>query len=452
MLTAILYLLIPGLWGVNLLPQSWLSAIAYAAVREPAAEMTMSLPEGALPFAPGGQKQESQENPDAPEEDQVGNPDIPEDGSEENSANPEETPEENPNTQDEIHMQEEIPKEDPGVSEGSPDQNPGAVQEDPMAILDIAAEKPEAEAENAPAGRDNPIWNKAPVLWGTAAGIVILAALITLLCLRRLRGKRAVSLLSTKDGGRMNQGIDIANIQGIGAREEQQDSFGVTDVRNLRKGVFAVVADGMGGIDNGEEISRLVTSYMVNSFLSLPDGAYDPVTLLLSMVYGAQNKARAFIEQHGKSLSGSTLVAMVIKNYALYFVSVGDSRICLLRGGALIQLNREHNCALSLDEKAMRGEISLAEARNDPERLALTSFIGLDGQLQIDINTTPLQLMSNDRVILMSDGVFGVLSEDEIVKAASLPSLQDAGAALEQAVCLKNRPCQDNFTAIIIGI
>jgi len=291
------------------------------------------------------------------------------------------------------------------------------------------------------AAETNPWLHNPLILWGGVAGLLTLGVLITLLCLRRSRGKTAAFI---KDG------MQIANIQGIGAREEQQDSFGVTDVRDVSKGVFAVVADGMGGIANGSQISRLATARMLSAFQALPHGDHDPAALLLGMVFEAQDKARAFIERQGNIMSGSTVVAVIIRNGELYFVSVGDSRICLLRGGALIVLNREHNCATYLDEQAARGEISLAEARNNPKRMALTSFIGLDGQLQIDSNTMPLQLMSGDRVILMSDGVFGTLTEDELVQAASMPSVQIAGAAVERMIRAKNRLNQDNFTAIII--
>jgi len=239
-------------------------------------------------------------------------------------------------------------------------------------------------------------------------------------------------------------GIQIANIQGVGQRENQQDSFAVTDVHDFGRGVCAVVADGIGGAAYGAEISRIVTSHLIGVFQSSATAAYDPGPLLTKMVLSAQNEARGFIKQNGNQIGGSTVVAAIVKNGGLNFASVGDSRVCLLRGGGIIQLNREHVCGT-------QEETTITATRSEQQRGSLTSFIGLDGSLQIDCNVNPIRLIQGDRLILMSDGVFGVLSDEEIVETAGMPEIQMAGTMLEQHVKAKADPYQDNYTAIIMG-
>ena len=411
-LTAMFLVLLFGLGAMGIFEVDHLSSVAYAALEDNIDDdLSATLPEGSIPLRPGGKTPISEENP---------KPAI---------KIPAKT----------LQQEDETPVDIPENGIESSAENLSSLEE---------TSEPVAETIFVTLIAKITYYSRKPyILWGTTVGIVAVGLFIMLLCLRRSRSKPFAS----KPAMQVKESIQIANIQGIGAREEQQDSFGVTDVMNLNKGVFAVVADGMGGVANGMEISRAITSNMLNIFQSFPSDAYDPVTMLLGMVTDTQEKVRMLIEQHGNELSGSTVVAAIINNDSLHFVSVGDSRIYLWRGDALVLLNREHNCATYLDEQAARGEISLAEARNTPQRAALTSFIGLDGHLQIDNNATPVKLKGGDRVVLMSDGVFATLSEDELADALSNPSIYAAGSALENAVIAKNNQNQDNFTAVIIG-
>lgn len=308
--------------------------------------------------------------------------------------------------------------------------------------------------EDSPDGAGDGFFFEPAVLWvgGLVLGIIITVAAFALI--RLWRGTPAKNASPRRRPRRRTMRKDqimAANIQGIGKRGSQEDSFGVTDISDIAKGVFAVVADGMGGMSNGAEISNITTSHMLHEFKSSPPLA-DPPAFLLSAVSNVQNAVRSFItSQRGNELSGSTVVAIIVKNNALYFLSVGDSRIYLLRGDSLIQLNREHTCAAKLDEQAARGEISLTEAKNDPQRNALTSYIGIDGRLQSDCNPKPIHIKKGDRVLLMSDGVFDTLEEEELTRTAMTGNVFEAGAAIEFAINAKNKPNQDNYTAILLA-
>ena len=141
-----------------------------------------------------------------------------------------------------------------------------------------------------------------------------------------------------------------------------------------------------------------------------------------------------------------------IKNGELYYSSVGDSSVSLLRNGVLTQLNREHTLKIELDEKAARGEISFEEAQSDSQRNALTSYIGIDGELQRDYNSEAIGVLPGDRLLLMTDGVFGTVSNEEIAAIVSGSDIYNAGIMLENAIVQKGKPNQDNYTAIILKI
>lgn len=244
--------------------------------------------------------------------------------------------------------------------------------------------------------------------------------------------------------------ILIGNAHHIGNREEQQDSFGVSDLSNealLReKGLLAVVADGMGGLDNGAEISSIVTQSMLHGFAQQP-GRVDPAYRLLALV----EDANARVNQHldGSTGSGSTVVATLIHQGKLLLISVGDSRIYLHRNGVLLQLNREHVYGAELDGRAARGEMLYADALGDRQRKALTSYIGMGGLAAIDRTISPIVLCDGDKILLMTDGVYGTLADDEIATHMGLPAYE-AAAKVETAVLEKQRKYQDNFTLIVL--
>jgi len=252
---------------------------------------------------------------------------------------------------------------------------------------------------------------------------------------------------------KMNFGQDhpvlIGNMHHIGARESQQDSFGISDVSNAglceRKGVFGVVADGMGGMADGGEVSNIVTHTMLQYFNETnPSG--QPELDLLNMLFAANDNVNRYIA--GRKKGGSTVVAVILNARKLYWVAVGDSRIYLIRNGALIQVNREHIYAVELDEKAATGEISWEAAASNPKRAALTSYLGMETPEKIDRNIRPMQLLTGDLVLLMSDGVFGVLSDDEILESMMFGP-QKSAETLQEKVLAKQNTNQDNFTTVI---
>ena len=232
----------------------------------------------------------------------------------------------------------------------------------------------------------------------------------------------------------------------VGARDNQQDSYCVC---GGEKEALAVVADGMGGLANGAEISGIVTYVFKEDFDRLRN-AQIPEAALMNMVSTANEQACSFIKTSGGEMSGSTVVAVYVKGDELYFIAVGDSRIYLMREGGLIQVNREHIYAYELDSMVINGLMSMENALNNRERKSLTSYIGMGELRLVDRNLEPIRLKAGDRVLIASDGVFGTLHSEEMISALLLDDAQSAVEALLDLVEEKAKVRQDNATAVVL--
>ncbi|MCD8145805.1 MAG: serine/threonine-protein phosphatase [Clostridiales bacterium] len=290
-------------------------------------------------------------------------------------------------------------------------------------------------------------------------GVALLLAIVAVVCCLRRRRKEPEPVASEEEPPEAAQLLktelpkafspQVGKLHAQGSREGQQDCFSATPEElysNL--GLLAVVADGMGGLENGDEVSQTAVTAIVEGFYAsqTPDPAQE-LLQLLSSANGAVNRMLG-LERIGQC--GSTVVIGLLKNERFYFLSVGDSRIYLYRDGVLMQLNREHIYRRELELWAVNGEGTLTEARTHPRAAGLTSFLGM-GQLRyLDQPDAPVEARPGDRFVLMSDGVYNALPQDELCRALELDTAQAAADALGQAVEGKSWPGQDNYTALII--
>jgi protein phosphatase len=246
------------------------------------------------------------------------------------------------------------------------------------------------------------------------------------------------------------------NAQWIGRRAEQQDAFGFTGFDQAyflaHAGVLAVLADGMGGMSNGREASRLAVQGMLESYRekrpdeSIPDALMRGLEVANTAVY------ELACASAGEGNVGTTLVAAAVHGEHLYWVAAGDSRLYLYRGadGSLTQCTQDHNYGNELLLQVVDGELSRDEIENHPDRGALTSFLGMAEIPKVDCNLHPLPLTPGDRLLLCSDGIHGVLSEAEM-KQLLTADAQPAADALITAVEAKAMDAQDNATAVVVA-
>ena len=258
------------------------------------------------------------------------------------------------------------------------------------------------------------------------------------LALRRLR-EPAAPIVS----------VAVGKVHGQGARDYQQDSFGISDPSRLQShGILAVVADGMGGLQHGDKISAAVVETILDGFL-YSQGQGTPEQALLTLTQWAVQKVNGILGPGQYRSSGSTLAMGLIKDNVFSFVNIGDSRICLCRNGCLIQLTREHDFKQTLALQAVNGEIPLQDVYTDKRKDGLVSFLGMGPLEQLDLPAGPLALRPGDQLLLMSDGVYNALSDQELLKALGAGS--NAPQALEAAILQKGYQNQDNYTAVILA-
>lgn len=246
------------------------------------------------------------------------------------------------------------------------------------------------------------------------------------------------------------------NAQDIGSRTEQQDAFGFSDISDEefsnKYGVLAVLADGMGGLAGGKEASQLAVQTFLRHYLYSTSSTFIPERLVSALKAANEAVLQFASENEVEGNIGTTFVATVIFNQQLYWLSVGDSRIYLKQGESLIQLTTDHNYGMELDEKAANGEITLEAAATDHQRESLTSFLGLERLERTDVAIDPIPLHKGDYIILCSDGLYGSLTNHEMIEICSSCTTQAAAEKLVEVAVSKNKPYQDNATVALLTI
>lgn len=242
----------------------------------------------------------------------------------------------------------------------------------------------------------------------------------------------------------------VANLQGIGTRERQEDSFAfanaldVTEMR--RKGLFAIVADGMGGLSNGKLVSDACVKSILAGFSEMDREGSLPQQLR-DCVLSTSEQLYAQFQGDG----GTTLVGALIFQENLHWISVGDSYIYLKRGDGLYRLNREQNLRTQMYLELIRsGDLDPTEADRDPDGPRLSEFLGRDALTDIDQSLLPLPLENGDRLLLCSDGVAGGLSEAAILACLGAERPDEACRRLETEIKALEWVHQDNYTALVI--
>ena len=240
----------------------------------------------------------------------------------------------------------------------------------------------------------------------------------------------------------------VGKLHNIGRRKGQQDSLGLTEYNG---GTLAIVADGMGGLADGDRVSQKIVMTLLQDSANLTGPSRD--NRLYEMVAHANREVNHMLGPEGLYKSGSTLLAVMAEKDGFHWATVGDSHIYLYRAGKLLLLNREHVYEAELIQKAINGENSFEEAKTNPKKSGLTSFIGMGNLKYIDGSIDKVSSGEGDWILLMSDGVFNTVPEPDMCRLLNeAPSAKIAAERLEQEVLRRQNPRQDNFTAIILEL
>jgi PPM family protein phosphatase len=262
---------------------------------------------------------------------------------------------------------------------------------------------------------------------------------------------------------KVRAGIEVSSQSDIGCvRNNNEDSFGYwepeDDQQFLRKGRLAVVADGMGGYEGGQEASRLAVETLVAVYRDF--GGDDPRAALVEALQAAHDQIREYSFSHPELRGmGTTCTAAAIvrrthdsahgaPNYdALYYVHVGDTRLYLIRDGRITRVTRDHSYVGRLVEAGM---ISPEEAEHHPQRNILTAALGTNPDLIMDSPEQPEPLRLEDVLLICTDGLWGQVRDSEILAAVKNGSAEQAGRQLIQLARERGGP--DNITVEILRL
>jgi len=228
-------------------------------------------------------------------------------------------------------------------------------------------------------------------------------------------------------------------------RSENQDFGTYTTPREEQVshpgGRLLIVADGMGGHRGGATASKLAAETVKAQYL---DSETTDVALALRDSLARAN-ARIFSEaQSNPDLRGmgTTTSVLAVRNGHGWFAHVGDSRIYRVRDGSIEQLTDDHSLVATM---VREGLLTRQEAETHPRRNVLQRSIGVAEEVEIDVRG-PFDLCAGDVFILCSDGLHGVVKEQELRDIAALPIEEAADEFIKRAL---SRGAPDNVTVIV---
>jgi len=260
---------------------------------------------------------------------------------------------------------------------------------------------------------------------------------------------------------KVRAGIEVSSQSDIGCqRQTNEDSFGYwepeDDQQFRRKGRLAVVADGMGGYEGGQEASRLAVETLVAVYRDF--GGDDPQQALVEALQAAHEQVRRYSFAHPELRGmGTTCTAAAIvrgahggaEYDALYYVHIGDTRLYLIRDGQITRLTRDHSYVGRLVEAGM---ISPQEAEHHPQRNILTAALGTNPDLIMDSPGHPEPLRPEDVLLICSDGLWGQVRDSEMLDAVEKENKSVAQAGRELIGLARERGGPDNITVEILRL
>jgi PPM family protein phosphatase len=253
----------------------------------------------------------------------------------------------------------------------------------------------------------------------------------------------------TVDCSKTKPGIEMASLSDVGRqRANNEDSYLYwepdSDQEFTRKGRLAVVADGMGGYEGGQEASRLA----VETVRDVYDGGFDgdPQKTLIAAFVAAHDKIQNYAVTHPQFQGmGTTCTGFSIVGARLYFAHVGDSRLYKVHGDKISRLTRDHSYVSRLVEN---GIVRSEDAESHPQRHILTAALGSGKEIDPDFPAHPVILDDGDHLILCTDGLWSVVGEQDIAAVARSSSPADSCRILIQMALDRGGP--DNVTAMVL--
>lgn len=241
-------------------------------------------------------------------------------------------------------------------------------------------------------------------------------------------------------------------------RPVNEDNFSINGIIGLTEGsrrslcgpgmgepLLCAVFDGTGGEVAGVAASRLAAEYATWLYTNLKQSPFDRERLVNHFV----SECNAYIIEKLYSMNGrrgaATFVMAIISSGKLYAYSLGDSRLYLYTGGRMYQITDDHTVAM---ENFREGIITREQAQHSPDRHKLTAFLGIEPASAANPQKyEPVNLAKGDRLLLCTDGLYSMLSDDEISGVIASEEEDPACKLINMAVA---RGGKDNITCTVI--
>jgi protein phosphatase len=254
-----------------------------------------------------------------------------------------------------------------------------------------------------------------------------------------------------------------ATHQGMGGRLNE-DRFAISSYKQVEgdstASVFAIVSDGIGGHRAGEVAAEIAVE-TVSHMVAQSDGR-SPLSILDHAIQVTSDAIAALARDDTQRLGmGTTCACAWVVGFRLYIASVGDSRIYLLRDGILTQLTTDHTW---VQEAVDKGVLAPQDVSRHPNVHIIRRYLGsartpeADTRLRLAKDESDTQARSNqglrllpgDVLLLCTDGLTDVISNDEIGTAVRGLDLQPAADTLVSRAC--ERGGKDNITVVMLRV
>src|SRR6266481_2077088 len=232
-------------------------------------------------------------------------------------------------------------------------------------------------------------------------------------------------------------------------RQKNEDTFAYwessdEEVRR-RQGAIAVIADGVGGMGDGEVASKMAVDIALAIFQDTDPRT--PTKQLLREIFDRANLAiyEAGMKDPSRGRMGTTLTVCLFRDKELSIGHVGDSRVYLVRNEQIKRLTDDHSyTGLQLKLRL----ITEHEARASNLRSTLTRTVGYEPVVRCDFKR--VKLMSHDRILLCTDGLYCFVNDGEISEGVDRLNMDEVCPYLISLA--ERRVTDDNLTAQVIQI
>lgn len=241
----------------------------------------------------------------------------------------------------------------------------------------------------------------------------------------------------------MNFDVYQATYQGGRKYNQDRVAYAYTD-----QSLLLVLADGMGGHSHGELAAQItIQTYMQAFSVAAKPRVHEPEEFLGRIMRHAHETIIQFAHDQGLSGNpGTTCVVALVQDGQVCWAHAGDSRFYLLRDEAVAAVTSDHSV---VQQWADWGLITAEEMKTHPDRNKITNCLGGSDD-QFFVETAPgTPLMQGDVLLLCSDGLWGPLSEPEIVKSLQSAPLHNALEQLMGLALFRENFSADNTTAVV---